>query len=81
MRLVLENNFFSFEDQVYFHTSGTAMGTKMAPTYAILVMGYLETKLYVKVKELFNNDVANIIQERWTRYIDDCFLIWNKDFR
>lgn len=31
------------------------MGTKMAPTYATLVMGYLEKQLYEKFEEKYGN--------------------------
>ena len=44
INLILKNNYFQFQDEVYLQLSGTAMGTKMAPTYAILVMGFLEEK-------------------------------------
>ena len=33
-KFILENNTFQFNDKYYFQISGTAMGTKMAPTYA-----------------------------------------------
>ena len=42
IKIVLENNTFFFNDEFYLQTSGTAMGTKMAPTYANLVLAYLE---------------------------------------
>ena len=32
------------------------MGTKLAPTYAALVMAYLELKLYDKIEERFGSD-------------------------
>ena len=41
-KFILENNTFQFNDKYYFQISGTAMGTKMAPTYATLTMGFLE---------------------------------------
>lgn len=40
--LVLKNNTFSFNGKYYLQLKGTAMGTKMAPTYATLTLGYLE---------------------------------------
>ena len=42
--LILKNNYFQFCDDLFLQKAGTAMGTKMAPTYAILVMGFLEEK-------------------------------------
>jgi hypothetical protein len=32
------------------------MGTKVAPTYASLVIGYLEIKMYSRIKELYPNE-------------------------
>lgn len=40
--LGLKNNTFLFTNQWYVQMSGKAMGTKMAPTYANLTLGYLE---------------------------------------
>ena len=44
--LVLKENTFSFDNKHYRQLQGTAIGTKMAPSYATLVMGYLEANLY-----------------------------------
>ena len=46
---------------------GTAIGTKFAPLYVILFMGYLEDK------------ILNSLVEKplvWWCYIDDIFMIW-----
>ena len=53
------------------------MGTKFAPKYATLVMGYLEQKLYQKVEDEFSQRFANYIENSWKRFLDDCFIIWN----
>ena len=45
LQFILENNYFLFNGQAFRQIKGTAMGTKIAPTYASLVMGYFETKL------------------------------------
>ena len=49
----LNTNGFDSNDMARFantenatQTSGTAMGTKMAPTYATLALGYLDERLY-----------------------------------
>ena len=34
------------------------MGKKLAPTYATLVMGYLELKLYDKIEEKFETEFS-----------------------
>ncbi|CAH3037813.1 unnamed protein product [Porites lobata] len=44
--LILTNNTFTFDDRIFLQKKGTAMGTKMAPSYATLVLGYLENELY-----------------------------------
>jgi hypothetical protein len=44
LKLVLENNSFAFSDHHYLQTKRTAMGTKVAPTYATRTLGFLENK-------------------------------------
>ncbi len=43
---LLEQNFFQFTDQMYHQVQGTAMGTKMAPSYANI---FIEEKLLTKL--------------------------------
>ena len=40
IKLILENNIFCFNDTFYRQEKGTAMGTKFAPVYATLTIGY-----------------------------------------
>ena len=47
--------------------NGTAMGTKMAPSYTNLFMGRLETQI---LERATNKPTV------WWRYIDDVFTIW-----
>ena len=42
IEIILNNNTFRFNGKHYHQTKGTAMGTKFAPVYATLVIGYLE---------------------------------------
>ncbi len=51
LKLILENNIFCFGSRHFRQTSGTAMGTKMAPTYATLVLGYLDLNLYAPLNK------------------------------
>ena len=44
-RLVLELNAFTYENQHYLQVCGTAMGTRMAPSYANIFMGVLEKNM------------------------------------
>ena len=63
-------NHFSFNDNHYLQIHGTAMGTKMAPSYANrLFLGYYE------VNALEN---APFQPHTWLRYIDDIFMIWTE---
>ena len=45
IKIILENNIFCFNDTYFKQEKGTAMGTKFAPVYATLTIGYLEEKL------------------------------------
>lgn len=76
LKLILQNNFMHFNGKIYRQKLGTAMGTKVAPTYATLVLGYLEIKLYEKVGEKFGEEFKNNIIKSWKRYLDDCFIVW-----
>ena len=53
LKIVLEYNTFTFDTDYYIQIRGTAMGTKLAPAYATLVMGYLEIRLYQQVEEKY----------------------------
>ena len=39
---ILKHNLFVFDDKQYLQINGTAMGTKMAPTYANIFIHYVE---------------------------------------
>ena len=41
---VLKNNYFKFNSQFKHQISGTAIGNKLAPTYACIFMDEIETK-------------------------------------
>ena len=70
--LVLKNNTFQFDNTWYIQISGTAMGTKMAPTYANLSMGYLEEKTYKLANDTHGANFSNFLQKNWKRFLDDC---------
>ena len=48
------------------------MGTIVAPTYATLVMGYLEIQFYEKCKNEFGVNNGKYIKKTWHRFLDDC---------
>ncbi|CAJ0949522.1 unnamed protein product [Ranitomeya imitator] len=73
LSIVLNNNFFLFEDSYYLQTKGSAMGSNVAPPYANAYMAHYEDTL-IYTHELFRNHVLT-----WKRYIDDVFCIWKGD--
>ena len=56
---VLTKNFFKFNGQMYVQKQGTAMGTRMAPNYAIIFMYYLRIK-FVKQANIETQNMAQI---------------------
>ena len=63
----LKNNYFEFNGQVKHQISGTAIGTKFAPTYACIFMDEIETNF------LQTQEFQPLV---WFRYIDNVFFIW-----
>ena len=66
-KCVLENNVFEHDGKVFRQKQGTAIGTKMAPNYAIIFMADLEEKIL---------NSAPLKPMMWWRYIDDIFFLW-----
>jgi hypothetical protein len=66
--LVLNGNIFEFNGDLWQQKIGTAMGTKVAPTYACLFIGSLENKIL----QAWKGPAPYL----WRRYIDDIFFIW-----
>ena len=79
IKIVLENNSFCFDQKNYLQINGTAMGTKMAPTYANLTLAYLEEKLYNNIRTKYADNFAQCFEQTWKRYLDDCFIIWDNN--
>ena len=67
--MILTMNNFSFSDNHYLQIHGTTMGTKMAPSYANLFLGYFEANAL---------ENAPFQPHTWLRYIDDIFMIWTE---
>ncbi len=76
LELILENNVMKFDEKYYKQCQGTAMGTKCAPTYATLVMGYLEIGLYEKIETEYGAEIRNYFESHYKRFLDDCFILW-----
>ena len=66
---VLKNNNFEFNGKHYVQKLGTAIGTRMAPSYANIFMDRLERQLISQ---------AVIKPHTWWRFIDDIFIIWTE---
>ena len=78
IKFILENNYFCFNDTYFLQTKGIAMGTKFAPIYATLVLGYIEETLYRKVEDVFDLNLKTYIEENSKRFLDDCFILFRK---
>lgn len=50
----------------------------MAPTYATLVLGYLEIKLYEIAEDRYGQEFRLYLENNWKRFLDDCFILWTK---
>ncbi|XP_071144979.1 uncharacterized protein [Mytilus edulis] len=69
LTMVLKKNNFTFQGEHYLQTNGTAMGTKMAPSYANIFMGKFE-------KQLLECSIEKPLS--WYRFIDDVDMKWEK---
>ena len=57
---------------------GTAMGTKNAPVYVTLTLGFLELKLYDEVKNRYPENVFHQFKSLYFLFLDDVCLIYDK---
>ena len=64
IRLILTNNVFEFDNKHYRQIQGAAMGTKMAPSYAIIYMNKIE-------REMLQNQKP---PTKFLRFIDDILM-------
>ena len=76
---ILTNNHFKFDSNFYRQLNGTAMGTKFAPPYACLAVGFLEeSKLYPELPLKYTSEHCNWMKKVFLRFMDDCFTPWPK---
>ena len=66
---ILKKNYFEFKNKIYLQTSGTAMGTRCAPNFAIIFMAELEEQYLTS---------QTLTPKIWKRYIDDIFMVWSR---
>ena len=69
LMLVLSCNVFTFNGVLFLQLFGVAMGTRVAPTFACLFMGWLEKKMLATWK--------GRKPRFWKRYIDDIIFLWH----
>ncbi|XP_066275237.1 uncharacterized protein [Branchiostoma lanceolatum] len=72
---ILNLNNFEFNGGHYIQVQGTAMGTRVAPSYANIFMGKFEEQ------HVYKRNLKPLV---WWRYIDDVFAIWThseEDFK
>ena len=67
IRMILTMNNFSYNNEHYLQKHGTAMRTRMAPSYANLFIGKFE-------QQAIDNSLLKPFI--WWRLIDDIFMIW-----
>ena len=73
IELMLKNNNFLFNDEMFRQLIGTAMGHIFAPQYACLVIGYLEEEKLFKdvLPRHFSEEEVRKILKYFCRYMDD----------
>jgi hypothetical protein len=64
LEFVLQNNYFTFEDDLFHQLIGTAMGTNLAPSFATIFLHQYEMGFFWKYRHIFPFVV---------RFIDDFF--------
>ena len=69
LRLVLFNNYFTFENKFYRQCKGLSMGSQSSPAIAILFVYILEKNFPTLHKPIF-----------YQRFIDDIFIIVSEEF-
>ena len=68
--LILKENSFRFNGEHFLQTHGTAMGTKMAVSFANIFMAEIETRIIQQ---------SNTKPRVWNRYIDDILSLWDSN--
>ena len=61
IEIILNINSFPFDNKNNIKTLGTAMRTRMAPTFASLTLAYSEENLYEIIGQKFNKIKQNLL--------------------
>ena len=70
LKLILDNNIFTFSNKFYKQSEGLSMGAHFSPSLAIIYMNAFENKYLSQY---------NIKPLLWLRYIDDVFGVWHNN--
>ena len=65
--IVLTKTYFEFNKRIYRQIQGTAMGTRMTPSYVNIFMKYVQMQLI---------DISPKNPILWLTFIDDIFMTW-----
>ena len=71
LKIILENNFFEFNDSFIQQIKGFAMGTKAAVQCANLAVAYLEVKMFAMLPTIYPQDFVDFIIRNYFRLLDD----------
>lgn len=70
LKVVLGQNYFSFNNKMYLQTEGLGMGAPLSGILADIYMNSLENKI---INEVLNQDASF----KWLRYVDDVWVKFN----
>ena len=70
LKIIMENNFFTFGDTLWRQINGAAMGQPQSPSYATILLGIYKKKIIQRLKEL-----KTLLY--YFRYLDDVFGGWD----
>jgi hypothetical protein len=81
VEFVLTNNYMNFDDELWHQQTGTSMGTKMAPPYACLTIGFLEETILfpILLPSKFTPIECQRIIEMFFRFMDDGTSLFPQD--
>ena len=71
IKLVMEKNIFTFNDQHWLQLLGTSMGSRVSPSWANLFYGVLEKKILENCPQDLKQHIF-----LWRRFIDDILVIF-----
>jgi len=75
LRIVLECNIFEYDEELYLQKHGTAMGTRVAPSFANIFMATIDREI-LKISEILQKSGSGYLTAL-KRFIDDLFFLWH----